>query len=402
MRRQKIWFLVALLVLVLALTGCRIRTVASPELADTVLHTWEQSPQEEPDRSNQEEPQEPEREEPEQPEEPGIEEPAQEAETSRPEAVNLLSPRGAPQFQERTAIDLTVTYDANGGDAGPVSTVVRTGQPYGVQPETARRGYAFSGWWTAPAGGDQIFPETTVTLEAAHTLYAHWQEKRTCSVTFDGNGGRVKAKEARLELSDGDVFGAMPLPLREGYEFQGWFTAPEEGEPVDGDSRFSGTDDLTLYAHWVYNPYEFWSFTLRNRTQQIYLCQQASIYLELEQDHITRQNSSLVSATGSLNIAENRAEDATTDDWVLGKKPRVVVKCVSSMENAPSVQRTVEARFPEQEVLVVSSGALEGAGADALYAKLALAKYLYGDWYTDVDLNLVAEELGVSELPIYF
>ena len=59
MRRQKIWFLVALLVLALALTGCRIRTVASPELADTVLHTWEQSPQEEPDRSNQEEPQEP-------------------------------------------------------------------------------------------------------------------------------------------------------------------------------------------------------------------------------------------------------------------------------------------------------------------------------------------------------
>ena len=37
-----------------------------------------------------------------------------------------------------------------------------------------------------------------------------------------------------------------------------------------------------------------------------------------------------------------------------------------------------------------------------LYAKLALAKYLYSDWYTDVDLAKVAQELNIDSYPISF
>lgn len=37
-----------------------------------------------------------------------------------------------------------------------------------------------------------------------------------------------------------------------------------------------------------------------------------------------------------------------------------------------------------------------------LYAKLALAKQLYGDWYTDVDLVKAAQELNVRSIPISF
>ena len=34
-----------------------------------------------------------------------------------------------------------------------------------------------------------------------------------------------------------------------------------------------------------------------------------------------------------------------------------------------------------------------------LYARLALAKALYGDWYVDVDLETVASELGILQIP---
>ena len=37
-----------------------------------------------------------------------------------------------------------------------------------------------------------------------------------------------------------------------------------------------------------------------------------------------------------------------------------------------------------------------------LYAKLALAKQLYGDWYTDVDLVKAAQELNIDSYPISF
>ena len=60
------------------------------------------------------------------------------------------------------------------------------------------------------------------------------------------------------------------------------------------------------------------------------------------------------------------------------------------------------ARFPEQKIVVVTRQAVSGDEASMLYARLALAKELYSDWYTDVDLSVVANELGVSGTVIYF
>ena len=90
-----------------------------------------------------------------------------------------------------------------------------------------------------------------------------------------------------------------------------------------------------------------------------------------------------------------------TDDWVLAKKPQAVIKCVGGMGEVSSAKAAMNARFPEQEIVIVTADALE-SGAAGLYARLALAKHFYGDWYTDVDLSAVAAELGVSNIPISF
>lgn len=130
------------------------------------------------------------------------------------------------------------------------------------------------------------------------------------------------------------------------------------------------------------------------------MCQQVSIYIELE-DNVTQQACQLITATGSQNIAENRGDPNTTDEWVQQKKPQVVVKATGSMANAEAVRQAVAARFPDQQVFVVSSAALGGDAAAALYAQLALSKQLYGDWYTDVDLATAASELGVNGIILY-
>jgi uncharacterized repeat protein (TIGR02543 family) len=398
MRRR----LLLLLLSALLLTGCRTRVLSDPALADTVVteetaETPEEMPEETaetPEEMPEETPTEP----PQVVEETQL--PDETADTVLPGEAAVVSAGSPQQLQVQTSFDVLVTYDANGGDTRTATTTVRTGGPYGPQPECTRRGYAFDGWWTAPGGGTQVLPDTVVTRTDAHTLYAHWQSRRGCTVTLDGNGGRVKAKEAVLTLSDGDVYGALPTPLREGYTFDGWFTDPTAGEEVTADTVFSGSADQTLYAHWTYEPYAYWSFTLRNRTQQVYLCQQASVYFETEQDHVTVRDCPLVTGTGSLNIAENREDTETTDDWVLAKAPQVVVKCAASTGEAAAVKQRLAARFPEQRLVVVSAEALSGSGL--LYAQLALAKQLYGDWYTDVDLSTVAAELGVSENVISF
>lgn len=446
MTRKAVLLALILLLLPLTLAGCRTRTVADPDQADVVLQSADPAPSEDPPTPSPtpgpttEPTPTPEPEPfpgptPTPEAEPPAPEPVASSAPSRPPVAQGLSSSGQTgsgpedssgtqpdipgntgdarpggpgdvsqsgnsQLQPETDFDVTVTYDPNGGDTPPVSTVVHTGEPYGVQPEAIRRGYAFAGWWTAPSGGEQVTSDTVVTETETHTLYAHWTEKRASIVTFDGNGGRVKSKEAHLELSDGNLYGELPTPLREGYGFDGWFTAPDGGEPITSETVFSG-GDLTLYAHWTYDPYEFWSFTLRNKTQQVYMCQEISVYFELEQDHVTQQNTPLISATGSTNIAANRSDPSVTDDWVLEKNPQVVVKVTGSMGSAAAVKATMAARFPDQDIIVVSSSALNG-GPAMLYTQLALAKRLYGDWYTDVDLSVVAAELGIGDSLIYF
>lgn len=409
---MKRFFLIFIcLALLGTLCACRVRLIADPALADTILQE-QQEPQLEKPQSPIQETADPPETEPE--EEPSAENetppelppdtPPQSDETAQseqPDTSVSVAQVGTAVYTEQLAAGVTVTYDPNGGDSTAVSASVTPGQPYGVQPEAVRRGYAFDGWWTLSDGGEQILPETIVSDMQAHTLYAHWQRRDAATLTFDPNGGRIKSKEATLALSDGDCYGALPIPLREGYDFNGWWTQIEGGEQILPETVFSGTDDRTVYAHWTYDPLAFWTFTLQNKTQQIYLCQQTAIYFETETDGVTQQYCDLITATGSFNIAENRDDVNVTDDWVQAKKPQVILKC-ADLSQATSIRASVQARFPEQQIILVSPSALWGDEATMLYAKLALAKQLYGDWYTDVDLAKAAQELNISSIPISF
>ena len=67
----------------------------------------------------------------------------------------------------------------------------------------------------------------------------------TASVTFDGAGGVSELDAAEMTL--GQPLSVLPTAQREGYVFDGWYTA--DGEKVDGDYILEGK--LTLYARWI-------------------------------------------------------------------------------------------------------------------------------------------------------
>jgi uncharacterized repeat protein (TIGR02543 family) len=70
-------------------------------------------------------------------------------------------------------------------------------------------------------------------------------------VTFDPQGGTLSKKSSTLEVTIGKQYGELPIPTREGYIFQGWFTAPgEDGHLVISKSIVEGGADRTLYARW--------------------------------------------------------------------------------------------------------------------------------------------------------
>lgn len=68
-------------------------------------------------------------------------------------------------------------------------------------------------------------------------------------VTFDAGEGKADAETARTD-KDGKL-AELPDAVREGYTFEGWFTAAEGGEAITADTVFD--KDTTVFAHWKKN-----------------------------------------------------------------------------------------------------------------------------------------------------
>ncbi len=71
-------------------------------------------------------------------------------------------------------------------------------------------------------------------------------------VTLDANGGKV-GNESSVQFpitQEGTSF-QLPTPIRDGYNFTGWYTAMDGGDKVDDNNIASYPNAGTLYAHWV-------------------------------------------------------------------------------------------------------------------------------------------------------
>ncbi len=74
------------------------------------------------------------------------------------------------------------------------------------------------------------------------------REAAAVSITYDANGGTVPEDATAATGDDGKLTANLVTPVRNGWEFQGWFTAPGGGAPVTNESIFY--EDATIYAHW--------------------------------------------------------------------------------------------------------------------------------------------------------
>ena len=90
-----------------------------------------------------------------------------------------------------------------------------------------------------PAGGSQTGEPGASTSD---------RPQKTVKVTLDANGGDCEAKE--VSLPEGGSYGDLPEATKEGYVFQGWFTALEGGAIVGRDTPLVSGEDHTLYAQW--------------------------------------------------------------------------------------------------------------------------------------------------------
>ena len=142
-----------------------------------------------------------------------------------------------------------IKLELNGGTVTG-STTLRTNKVGKLTslPTPTRDGYMFNGWWTSnddDASRIQIDREYTEDT----TIYAKWIEldlPMEITITYDAMGGTVNPKYSIIE-SNGKV-PRMPIPTKDGYTFEGWYTSSTGGTLVDENTIFKV--DTTLYARW--------------------------------------------------------------------------------------------------------------------------------------------------------
>ena len=147
---------------------------------------------------------------------------------------------------------LTVIYDANGGTVDVTKATLYHGGIYGELPTPTRTGYEFNGWYTEKTGGTKVTSDAIVTEN--QILYAQWTVKQS-ELTFDANGGTVTALPKNIDY--GAVYGTLPVPTRDYYNFKGWYTAKSGGSQVTNSTKM-GTEDVTIYAQWEQKPLSSW------------------------------------------------------------------------------------------------------------------------------------------------
>ncbi len=122
--------------------------------------------------------------------------------------------------------------------AGTILPIMGTsGADYTAPSNPEKEGYEFIGW--SPKLPDKL-PSTWMT-----TYTALWAPK-TVSISLDTKGGDPLDGVSR---SYNTMYGSMPVPVRDGYKFVGWYGA--DGTEVKYTDIVNTAEGVTLYADWV-------------------------------------------------------------------------------------------------------------------------------------------------------
>jgi uncharacterized repeat protein (TIGR02543 family) len=84
-------------------------------------------------------------------------------------------------------------------------------------------------------------------------FYAGWTLSRF-RLSLNVNGGK-KLNVPDTTVMWGGSFGILPIPSRNGYTFQGWYTAKTGGKQIKTGDPVSLTGDTILYARWSANTF---------------------------------------------------------------------------------------------------------------------------------------------------
>ena len=140
-----------------------------------------------------------------------------------------------------------VKFDTQGGSE--IASISVEGGAVAASPEDpVRDGYEFTGWYKEPeCASEWHFDTEAVTSDIV--LYAGWRAttaEGVYKVKFDTQGG---SEIESISVEEGALAALPEDPVRDGYEFTGWFKEAECANEWHFDTE-AVTSDIVLYAGW--------------------------------------------------------------------------------------------------------------------------------------------------------
>jgi uncharacterized repeat protein (TIGR02543 family) len=159
----------------------------------------------------------------------------------------------------------TVTFNPNGGvlPAGVPNTAT-TGVMGRLNsfPLPTHQTLVFNGWFTAATGGDRVLATRQFTGNT--TIFAQWVTQLTPPfvISLNPTGGTVSSSTRNTNSTTGQITQTLPIPVKAGYRFTGWFTEEIGGTPITTGSAngYVFTNHSTIYAQWT--PGQIFTVTL--------------------------------------------------------------------------------------------------------------------------------------------
>ncbi|MEE0950743.1 MAG: InlB B-repeat-containing protein [Paludibacteraceae bacterium] len=198
----------------------------------------------------------------------------------------------------------TITYDLNGGTGATCEQqTVTKGEAFTLCNQTpTKTGYNFAGW----TDGVNTYDEGASTSVTDNTkFYAKWTAK-TITITWNQNYTGCPEPIEMQYVYDSDENTMPEEPVREGYQFVGWFTEETNGiEITEIGEENRPTGNVTYYAHWN----ELYSVTFMVSGQ---------VYLVQEDKYINGDAIELPAEPSAANYA---CDGYVFDGWSALEKP---------------------------------------------------------------------------------
>ncbi len=147
-----------------------------------------------------------------------------------------------------------VIQNANNGTTALYKQDIQVGIPTDLRKNYfSRNGYHFDSWNRLPSGDGERYEdgETVTDIGEANqevNLYAQW-EPNEYKVILDANGGEVDGEsESFIMVTYDSTYGEIPRPVRENYNFLGWFNTSGTQVTEETTVKITGTQRLT--ARW--------------------------------------------------------------------------------------------------------------------------------------------------------